>query len=90
MTTDKIKFLIEQKEKIEKLIKIETDKRRLEIGKLAQAENLHHWSDEALQNLFKHARLEREEKYLDGNDINKNGIIPEKVDDLNPVINQKD
>ena len=53
MSQSKISALLAQKEKLEKQLKAETEKRLLQIGRIAKKENILFWSDTALKNLFK-------------------------------------
>ena len=65
MSKSKIQALLDQKAKLDQQIKIETDKRLNHIGRMAKTENLHHWSNEALQKLFKEASELGEDSYID-------------------------
>ena len=65
MKASKIAALIEQKEKLEKQIKIETEKRLNEIGRLAKKESVHTWTNEALSKLFKDANELGEDSYTE-------------------------
>jgi hypothetical protein len=64
MSKSKIQTLLDQKAKLDQQIKVETEKRLTNIGKMAKAEKMHHWSNEALQKLFKEASELGEGKYL--------------------------
>ena len=63
MSQSKISALLVQKEKLEKQLKSETEKRLLQIGRMAKKENILFWSDAALKNLFKEASGHGEDHY---------------------------
>jgi len=63
MSQSKISTLLAQKEKLEKQLKAETEKRLLQIGRIAKKENILFWSDTALKNLFKDANEKGEDHY---------------------------
>lgn len=63
MSQSKINTLLAQKEKLEKQLKIETEKRLLQIGRIAKKENILFWSDASLKNLFKEANTKGEKNY---------------------------
>ena len=63
MSQSKISALLAQKEKLEKQLKAETEKRLLQIGRIAKKENILFWSDTALKNLFKAANEKGEDHY---------------------------
>jgi len=48
----KIQQLLEQKSKLEEQLKIEIEKRYIEIGKLAKKHNILEWSNDELANAF--------------------------------------
>ena len=70
MSKSKIQTLLDQKAKLDQQIKVETEKRLTNIGKMAKAEKMHHWSNEALQKLFKEASKLGEDTYLKKGDVN--------------------
>jgi len=63
MSQLKINTLLAQKEKLEKQLKAETEKRLLQIGRIAKKENILFWSDASLKNLFKEANSQGEDHY---------------------------
>ena len=63
MSQSKISALLAQKEKLEKQLKAETEKRLLQIGRIAKKENILFWSDAAFKNLFKEASSNGEDHY---------------------------
>ena len=63
MSQSKINALLVQKEKLEKQLKSETEKRLLQIGRIAKKENILFWSDASLKNLFKAASGHGEDHY---------------------------
>ena len=63
MSQSKINALLAQKEKLEKQLKTETEKRLLQIGRIAKKENILFWSDSALKNLFKSTNQQGEDHY---------------------------
>ena len=63
MSQSKINALLVQKEKLEKQLKSETEKRLLQIGRIAKKENILFWSDASLKNLFKEAGRHGEDHY---------------------------
>lgn len=53
--SNKLQQLLEQKAKIEEQLRIEKEKQYLLIGKIAVKYNLHTWSKDEIENLFKEA-----------------------------------
>jgi hypothetical protein len=64
MAKTRIQTLLDQKTKLDQQIKLETEKRLTNIGRLAKAEKMHHWSNDALKNLFKEAKELGEDTYI--------------------------
>lgn len=53
--SNKLQQLLDQKAKIEEQLRIEKEKQYLLIGKIAVKYDLHTWSKEEIENLFKEA-----------------------------------
>jgi len=52
-TSNKLQQLLDQKAKIEEQLQIETDKRFIQVGKIARQANILHWDNKTLANAFK-------------------------------------
>ena len=64
MSNVKIKQLLSQKEKLEHQLQIEAQKRFTQIGKRAEKYGLLEWSNSAFDALFKQAREQGEQTFL--------------------------
>jgi membrane-bound lytic murein transglycosylase len=66
--SNKIQQLLEQKAKLEEMLKAEIEKRYIEIGKLAKKHNILEWSNDELENAFIFIKEQGKESFANKND----------------------